>query len=199
MPAGGCSTFGFGVAATGASSSPGLRRRRGATRFWRAARSALIRAAGPGLGDERLGSAPRPSSRPARSAAGCARPPARRPGPSHSASESGPSSRRPGGPPAACSSARRSGSTRPRSVISPVMARSRRTGCPVSRLAMAVAMVTPADGPSLGVAPAGHVDVQRVLLEGAGVDAQLLVARPDVATSRPAPTPSSRRPAGRSG
>src|SRR5215207_1183339 len=47
------------------------------------------------------------------------------------------------------------GRTRPRSVISPVMARSRRTGLPVSRLAIAVAMVTPALGPSFGVAPAG--------------------------------------------
>jgi hypothetical protein len=35
------------------------------------------------------------------------------------------------------------------------MARSRRTGFWVSRLAIAVAMVTPALGPSLGVAPAG--------------------------------------------
>jgi hypothetical protein len=40
-------------------------------------------------------------------------------------------------------------------VISPVIARSRRTGFPVSRLAIAVAMVTPALGPSFGVAPAG--------------------------------------------
>ena len=47
------------------------------------------------------------------------------------------------------------GSTRPRSVISPVMATSLRTGMPVSALTMAVAMVTPADGPSLGMAPAG--------------------------------------------
>ncbi len=47
------------------------------------------------------------------------------------------------------------GRTRPRRVISPVMARSRRTGLPVRRLAMAVAIVTPALGPSFGVAPAG--------------------------------------------
>ena len=47
------------------------------------------------------------------------------------------------------------GSTRPRSVISPVIATSLRTGMPVSALTIAVAMVTPADGPSLGMAPAG--------------------------------------------
>ncbi len=47
------------------------------------------------------------------------------------------------------------GSTRPRSVISPVIATSLRTGMPVRALTIAVAMVTPADGPSLGVAPAG--------------------------------------------
>ena len=51
------------------------------------------------------------------------------------------------------------GSTRPRRVISPVMATSRRTGRPVSAEISAVAMVMPADGPSLGMAPAGHVDV----------------------------------------
>ena len=47
------------------------------------------------------------------------------------------------------------GSTRPRSVISPVIATSLRTGMPVNALTMAVAIVTPADGPSLGIAPAG--------------------------------------------
>ena len=47
------------------------------------------------------------------------------------------------------------GSTRPRSVISPVMATSERTGIPVSSDTIAVAMVTPAEGPSFGVAPAG--------------------------------------------
>src|SRR3989304_49548 len=47
------------------------------------------------------------------------------------------------------------GRTRPRSVISPVWARSLRTGMPVSALTMAVAMVMPAEGPSLGMAPAG--------------------------------------------
>src|SRR5712691_3792833 len=47
------------------------------------------------------------------------------------------------------------GSTRPRSVISPVMPTSWRTGRAVKRLTMAVTMATPADGPSLGMAPAG--------------------------------------------
>ncbi len=43
----------------------------------------------------------------------------------------------------------------PRSVISPVMATSWRTGMPVSSETSAVNMVTPADGPSLGMPPAG--------------------------------------------
>jgi hypothetical protein len=47
------------------------------------------------------------------------------------------------------------GSTRPRRVISPVIATSLRTGMPVSVLTIAVAIVIPADGPSLGIAPAG--------------------------------------------
>ncbi len=47
------------------------------------------------------------------------------------------------------------GSTRPRRVTSPVMATSRRTRRPEATLTIAVTMVTPADGPSLGMAPAG--------------------------------------------
>ena len=47
------------------------------------------------------------------------------------------------------------GSTLPRSVISPVIARSRRTGILLSALAIAVAIVMPADGPSFGIAPSG--------------------------------------------
>ena len=47
------------------------------------------------------------------------------------------------------------GSTRPRSVISPVIATERRTGRSVRAEIMAVAMAVPADGPSLGMAPAG--------------------------------------------
>ena len=47
------------------------------------------------------------------------------------------------------------GSTLPCSVTSPVMPTVDRTGRPVSRLTSAVVIVTPADGPSLGTAPAG--------------------------------------------
>ncbi len=47
------------------------------------------------------------------------------------------------------------GSTRPRRLISPVMAVSLRTLRPVSNEVRAVNMATPALGPSLGVAPAG--------------------------------------------
>ena len=46
-------------------------------------------------------------------------------------------------------------STRPRSVISPVMATAARVGRSVNAEISAVAMVIPADGPSLGVAPSG--------------------------------------------
>ena len=47
------------------------------------------------------------------------------------------------------------GSTLPRSVISPVMAMSRCTGILVTAESSAVAMVMPADGPSFGIAPSG--------------------------------------------
>src|SRR5436853_496070 len=47
------------------------------------------------------------------------------------------------------------GNTRPRSVISPVMARSWRAARRDSAETSAVAMVTPAEGPSFGMAPAG--------------------------------------------
>src|SRR6478752_4876041 len=47
------------------------------------------------------------------------------------------------------------GSTRPFSVTSPVMPTSDRTCLPVAMDTSAVTMVTPADGPSLGTAPAG--------------------------------------------
>src|SRR6266571_1414011 len=47
------------------------------------------------------------------------------------------------------------GSTLPRNVISPVMAISRRTGILLNALEIAVAMVMPAEGPSLGIAPSG--------------------------------------------
>src|SRR5438034_66324 len=63
------------------------------------------------------------------------------------------------------------GSTRPRSVSSPVMARSLRAGRRHSSEASAVAIVIPAEGPSLGTAPAGltlHVRLPGVPLEGRG-------------------------------
>ena len=47
------------------------------------------------------------------------------------------------------------GRTRPDRVISPVIATSPRTGRPVSSDATAAAIVTPAEGPSLGIAPDG--------------------------------------------
>ncbi len=47
------------------------------------------------------------------------------------------------------------GSTSPRSVISPVMATSERTGMRVSAETSAVHMPMPALGPSFGVAPSG--------------------------------------------
>ncbi len=47
------------------------------------------------------------------------------------------------------------GRTRPRRVISPVMARSLRTGRFKRAETMDVARVMPAEGPSLGVAPSG--------------------------------------------
>ena len=47
------------------------------------------------------------------------------------------------------------GNTLPRSVISPVMARSWRAGRRDSADTSAVAIVTPAEGPSFGMAPAG--------------------------------------------
>ena len=47
------------------------------------------------------------------------------------------------------------GSTRPESVISPVIASSARTRRWVISETSAVSIVTPADGPSFGMAPAG--------------------------------------------
>ena len=47
-------------------------------------------------------------------------------------------------------------STSPRSVISPVIATSARTGMPVSTDTIAVVMPMPALGPSFGVAPSGR-------------------------------------------
>ena len=47
------------------------------------------------------------------------------------------------------------GGMRPRRLISPVMAISRRTALPVRAEAIAVQTVMPAEGPSLGTAPSG--------------------------------------------
>ncbi|MNC87793.1 hypothetical protein D3C83_35500 [compost metagenome] len=47
------------------------------------------------------------------------------------------------------------GSTLPRSVISPVIATSRRVGMRVNAEMSVVAIVMPAEGPSLGMAPSG--------------------------------------------
>lgn len=47
------------------------------------------------------------------------------------------------------------GSTNPLRVISPVIAVSDLTNCPLNKDTKTVAMVTPADGPSLPTAPAG--------------------------------------------
>ena len=69
------------------------------------------------------------------------------------------------------------GSTRPDSVISPVIATSWRAGRPESADTIAVAIAMPADGPSFGIAPAGHVDVH-VALEHAVVDRQPVGVRP---------------------
>src|SRR4051812_10733897 len=61
------------------------------------------------------------------------------------------------------------GSTRPESVISPVIATSDRTGTPRAAETIAVAIVTPADGPSLGIAPAGTWICRSCLLNVSGV------------------------------
>ena len=57
------------------------------------------------------------------------------------------------------------GSTLPLSVISPVIAVSGCTGVSVSSETSAVAIVTPADGPSFGNRAGRHVDVQVAVLE----------------------------------
>ncbi len=64
------------------------------------------------------------------------------------------------------------GSTSPESVISPVIATSDRTGTPRAADTIAVAIVTPADGPSFGIAPAGHVHVQILLAQELRGDAE---------------------------
>ena len=60
------------------------------------------------------------------------------------------------------------GSTRPESVISPVIATSDRTGTPRAAETIAVAIVTPADGPSFGIAPAGTWTCRSCLVSKSG-------------------------------
>ena len=72
------------------------------------------------------------------------------------------------------------GRTLPRRVISPVMARSRRTGILLSALEIAVAIVMPAEGPSFGMAPSGTCTCRsRVAIEIAG-QAEAVRARANV-------------------
>ena len=76
------------------------------------------------------------------------------------------------------------GSTLPRSVISPVIATSRRAGIRASAEISAVASVMPADGPSFGIAPSGMCTcTSRRRLKSFG-DAELLGARAHVAHRR---------------
>ncbi len=82
------------------------------------------------------------------------------------------------------------GSTLPCSVTSPVMPTVDRTGRPVSRLTSAVVMVTPADGPSLGTAPAGTCTWNRGASNAGGVDAELVARASARRRARSAPTPS---------
>ena len=72
------------------------------------------------------------------------------------------------------------GSTSPESVISPVIATSDRTGTPRAAETIAVAIVTPADGPSFGIAPAGTWTCRSCLLRNSGCDAQRFGLLPHV-------------------
>lgn len=65
--------------------------------------------------------------------------------------------------------AARTGSTRPLSVISPLMATSDLTSRPLKSEARQVTMVTPADGPSLVTAPAGKCRWMSVPSRGSGL------------------------------
>ena len=60
------------------------------------------------------------------------------------------------------------GRTRPCKVTSPVMPSTDRTGTSRSRLTSAVVMVTPAEGPSFGMAPAGTWTWNRLPAKTAG-------------------------------
>ena len=163
------------------ASSAGFRRRRDATRFWRSARSALMRLAGracvdQGLGQDLVHGLDRhdPQLR-------CGPPPARRPGPSRSAC-----GMRTVLTPARCAASSLlfsppMGSTRPRSVISPVMARSRRTGSPGEQAGHGGGHGHAGRRAVLGGRPRRNVDVHGLLLEDGRVDPELLGPCPDVA------------------
>ncbi len=69
-------------------------------------------------------------------------------------------------------------------MISPVIATSWRTGMRVSAETSAVAIVMPADGPSLGIAPFGHVDVDVDVLVEVPLQPELVGARAHVAHRR---------------
>ena len=70
------------------------------------------------------------------------------------------------------------GSTSPLSVISPVIATSCRTGWLRAADRMAVAIVTPADGPSFGIAPAGTCTCRSCFARNSGEMPKLLGAAP---------------------
>ena len=81
------------------------------------------------------------------------------------------------------------GRTSPRRVISPVIATSRRTGRFVNAEIMAVAIVMPAEGPSLGIAPSGTWTCRSCVSKrspGCRARRRARARR----TARPAPTPS---------
>ena len=95
-------------------------------------------------------------------------------------------------------------STLPRSVTSPVMATSLRTGMPVITDTTDVTIATPADGPSLGVAPSGtwtwmsrlsnsggltpiSGEIERTKLEAASIDSFITSPSLPVVFIRPLP------------
>ena len=108
-----------------------------------------------------------------------------------------PRSARRRGPPGPSASRPPIGSTRPCRVTSPVIPTVCFTGRPLSSDASAVVIAVPALGPSLGIAPGRDVHVE-LALEAAAVDAELVGVGAARRRARSAPTPSSRRPAGRS-
>ena len=89
------------------------------------------------------------------------------------------------------------GSTRPRRVISPVIATSWRTLMPVRSETSAVNIVTPALGPSFGIAPAGMWMWRSLFSRKSFAMPKRAALRADEAERRLGATPSSRRRAGR--